>query len=120
MANIGLQTCTFVRGIIPVPKLRNMKWEVPGLNGYGLAILGYGDTQFRLAAVVYGTLTSCHAAAIALEQMQGTIVAVATDLGQSSNSIFLESVGGPEIGPWRIPGTNVTHRLEIEIKAVLV
>jgi hypothetical protein len=120
MSSIGSQTLTFLRGTIPLPKLRCVKWEVPGLNGYGVVVLGYGDSQFSLQAVFYGSLNDCHAAAYALELMQGTIQSLETDLGQTNSRVLLETVHPPNIVPWRIPGTTVTNRMETEIKCCVV
>jgi hypothetical protein len=117
---IGSVTCNYVKGAMPTPKMRAEVWQVPGINGYGLALLGVGDSAFSLNAIFYGTLADCGTWAANIQALQSAIVAVTNDLGQSYSQVFLVKVSTPDVQPRRHPGTTITHRAEIEIKAILV
>ena len=105
---------------MPTPKMRSEVWQVPGINGYGLALLGVGDSAFTLQAILYGTLAECGSWAASIQALQSAIVAVTNDLGQTYSQVFLIKTETPIVQPRRKPGTTITHRAEIEIKAILV
>ena len=115
MSSIGGTSCDFVRGSLPVLKMRNRMWSVPGLNGYGAMILGSGDSQARITCVGFGTKAAVNVWAAALYAMQGTIVTVVNDHGDTVANCFLNKVSNVAKTPARRPGTTTTTRGEVEI-----
>jgi len=107
-----------VRGSIPAVRERSEVWQVPGVDGYGVALLGQGDTKFKLLAVSYSSLVGVELWAASLQALQGTIGTVANDLGESWSTCFFERVATPTIRAAYMPGSAITHRAEIEIDAV--
>jgi len=120
MATIGGISCTFVNGSIPIAKQRNETWYRPGISGYGARTLGYGDTEFELTAILYDTAANVLTWEYALQALQGTIVTVTNDRGQTNTRCFLESVSTATPTGAYVPGTTTRVRGEIKIKAKVV
>ncbi len=120
MASIGSISCTFVRGAIPAWKERSEKWQVAGLDGYGVALLGAGDSEFSLQAVFYSNNSGVNLWATSLQALQGSIVTIINDHGDTNIRCFLDKVGTPTKTAAYMPGTGVTLRGEIPIEATIV
>jgi len=93
MANIGSVTCFRVIGTLPQPKMRLAVWTVPGIDGYGVQQLGNQDQPFDLSAVLYDTIANATAFKNALCALQGQIVTIVDDLGESTNNCVILEVG---------------------------
>lgn len=93
MGSIGTVTFDIIRGLTPAMKTRTETWEVPGIQGYGALRLGEGDAAFELVAVLY-----CADNATAqtqkgyIENLQGTVVDVTDDFGDTYNGIVVKHV----------------------------
>jgi hypothetical protein len=117
MAAIGGISCTFLRGQLPAKKARVRVWEIPGLDGVGAQILGLGDSGGELRAVQFGTYSQVVTWVALLEAMQGSLVTVVNDFGQSTPLFLVESVSVPRIRP--AIGSGYTTRGELSIRGVV-
>ncbi len=115
MASIGGTSCTFVRGCAPPMKIEADVWRVAGLNGFGIQQLGYGDAAGKLTAVFYSSDAGVDTWAAALHALQGTIVTVVNDHGDSRGDVFLARLSELVKTSAYQPGTGVTTRGQIEI-----
>jgi len=120
MASIGAVSCDLLSGEPPALKQRSEIWNVPGIDGYGVQVLGTGDAPFALRAVYFGTIAAVSAWAVALQALQGTVATVVNDAGVIYTRCFLASVGPLRRSAARRPGTAVASRGEIEIEGVRV
>lgn len=118
MASIGGTSCTFVRGVLPPLRVESHVWRAPGYNGYGIKLLGYGDAAGQVLAVFFSNDAGIDTWAAALHALQGTMVTVINDHGDSAGNVFLARVSVPVKSAARIPGSAVTTRGEIQIQAV--
>ncbi len=117
MASIAGIGCVFVKCVFPVWKVRSVKWTVPGIHGYGFALLGSGDAVFGITAVGYDDDDGIETWAAQLYAKQGSIQTIINDQGNTAQKCFLERVGTVEKMPAVIPGTDTTTRGVIRIKA---
>lgn len=92
MAAVGSVTCTFVRGVSPSLRSRVDTWQLPGIDGYGVQLLGRGDTEWMFEAVLYDDEGDVSTWYTQLEALQGTIVTVVDDWGDSYTNILLVRV----------------------------
>jgi hypothetical protein len=118
MASVGGVACTFVKGSIPAAlRMKSERWHRAGINGEGVLLLGYGGVETTIRAVLYSSNAGVNAWAALIQALQGTVATVIDDWG-SSASLYLQGVGNCEKRTARQPGSLVTCRGEIEIKAV--
>ena len=118
MASIGAVSCDYVKGDSPGQKMRNRVWNVPGLHGYGVALLGFGDAPFEFTAVKFGSGAALAVWAGSIEARQGTIVTITSDLGIVYGNSFIEQVGPLQLTT--ALGTGYTVRGELSIRGVRV
>jgi hypothetical protein len=97
MATVGGLSCDFVRGTGPAKKTRTQTWSVPGLNGYGAKVFGAGDSEGEFVLVKRGTYAAVATWVALIEAMQGTLVAVVNDWGQTTAAFLIEKVTVPEL-----------------------
>lgn len=116
MASIGNATCTDVRGEIPPLAMRSDVWTVPGLHGYGILLLGRGDSEFRLTCVLFSSASGAKAWEANLKALQGQFVTIITGYGSTHPNCFLRKVGNLRRQAAYHPGTAITTRAEIEIE----
>ena len=118
MASIGLVSCTFVKGTIPLLKMRVETWQVPGVDGYGAQLVGYGNAEFSVRAIGYGMFSVINSWAASLESLQGTVVTIVDDWGATSPYCLITRVHTPEFrAAW---GTHGDCRGEVRIEGVRV
>ena len=120
MAHIGGTTCTFVRGIWPLLKMRSRKWQVAGLGGYGILLLGSGHGACQLQAELMSSLIGVNTWANLIEAMQGQIITAENDFGHTTATLFADVISPPQIFPFYVPGTGVTSRGVILIRGTIV
>lgn len=119
-ASIGGVSCTFVRGTLPAQRERCELWEIPGLDGYGVALLGKADSETELVAVLVSTNAAVNTWIASLQLLQGTIASVTNDHGDTYAYCLLRKVGNARKTPAYVPGTAVTTRGEVPIVAVML
>lgn len=120
MAAIGAITCSHVKGEVPPQAERAEVWQVAGIAGYGVLLLGKGDSEFRLTAVLYSSAAGTKTWEASLKALQGTIVSITTDYGTIHANCFLARVGTMRRQAAYHPGTAITQRGEIEIEGIVV
>ena len=97
MATVGGLSCDFVRGLSAAKKLRTQVWSVPGLNGYGAKVFGLGDSESEFVLVKRGTFAAVMTWVALIEAMQGTLVAVVNDWGQTTTAFLVQKVSVPKL-----------------------
>jgi hypothetical protein len=120
MAQIGSTGCTFVKGMAPTPKQRVITWQVPGIDGYGAQLLGYGDGDFEFHAIAYGTALEILLWSQAIERHQGQIVSIIDDFGTVYTLCLITRVTPLKRTAALVPGTIVTTRGEMHVSGVVV
>lgn len=113
MASIGAVGCDYVKGDSPGLKMRSRVWNVPGLHGYGLQLLGLGDAPFEFAAVQFGSGATLETWADSIDALQGTIVTIVNDLGISYGNCFIEQVGPLQLTTAMAVGYSVRGELAV-------
>ncbi len=120
MPNVGAVSCTFVhdrQGSIPAAiRQRSQKWQVAGIDGTGVALLGKGDAAFTVTAVFYSSDAGVDLWAVQLQALQGTIVSILDDHGDAHSNCFLDKVHNVVKTAARQPGSGITTRGEIAIE----
>lgn len=99
MASVGGLACSIVRGNLTAKKIRTNVWEVAGINGYGAQQAGYGDSPFRVTAVLYSTAAGVQTWANLLAAMQGSVVTIINDWGNTFTGCLLVRVSEPQKTP---------------------
>ena len=94
MASIGGTTCDLLKGELPTLKPEVRTWRVPGIDGYGAHLLGDGDGEFSLLAVLFDSAGNVATWLSTLEAMQGTVVTI-VDTFSGSWSCLIKKVGIP-------------------------
>jgi len=117
MASIGGVTCTFVRGTVPAIREEAEVFRRPGIDGYGIHLTGKGDGLAPLTAVLYSTDAGCDTWAASLFGLQGSLVTVVNDHGDTVTSVFLRRVGNLVKTAAVAPG-GITMRGQIDIEAM--
>lgn len=99
MAAIGGVSCFSVHGPIGDLKERSEVFQHPGFDGFGIQLLGQGDSSFSLIAKQIANIATLTAWKLAIEALQGTVVSVTDDTGESYSSLFVEDakVGAYEV-----------------------
>ena len=118
MAAIGAISCTYLRGTFPALKARTLRWNVPGIDGYGLQVLGDGDAGCGLSAVLISSDALVDVWYVLLQAAQGTIVAATNDHGDVTAALFLQRVGRLRKTP-HYDGVNTT-RGQVALEGVIV
>jgi len=118
MASIGGVSCTFVRGNVPAIREEGEVFRRAGIDGFGIHLTGKGDGVAPLVAVYYGTDALVDAWAASLYALQGSLVTVVNDHGDSVANVFLRRVGNLRKTAAVVPGTATTTRGQIDIEAI--
>jgi hypothetical protein len=118
MASIAGITCTFIRGTPPEPTQRVETFQSPGVDGYGAQLLGLGDSEFEVTAVLFGTLAACLTWAAQVRALKGAVVSITTDLGATYDNRLIVEAQPAQITPAIQPGTTNTHRAEVALRGV--
>lgn len=118
MASVGGQACTFLKGEAPSQKMRTRIWQIPGIHGYGAQLLGLGDSQFEFTAVLLSTAAGVATWVGLIEAMQGTIVSVITDWGNTYSNCLITEISQPQVTT--AVGYGITARGELKIKGVII
>ena len=118
MASIGGITCFRVIGTLPQPKMKLAVWTVPGINGYGLQMLGNQDQAFELQAVVYDSWANVLEFKNQLCALQGQIVTIVDDLGDSTDNCVILEVGQARMEA-AVAAGGIQERCEVPIKGVI-
>jgi len=116
---IGAISCTFVRGCLPPLRAEADVWRVAGIDGYGIHLLGDGDAAGRLLVSLLSNDAGVDTWAAFLHALQGEIVTVVNDHGDTTTNVFLAAVGNLRKSAAYQPGGAVTTRGEIEIEAIV-
>ena len=96
MSSVAGVNCTMVHdrdGTIPsVVRELSESWHVPGLDGIGLQLVGRGDAEFSVEAVLYSNDAGVDLWAASLYALQGTIGSIVDDHGDTYTYCFIRSV----------------------------
>jgi hypothetical protein len=95
MAAIGGITVDIMRGRPSGLRKRVEVWEVLGLDGTGVMTQGRGNRGTELLLIRFGTRATVTAWFTAVEALQGTIVTVVDDLGDSHTNMLVQEMGEP-------------------------
>jgi len=117
MPYIGSVACYRVIGTLPVPKMRLAVWTVPGLNGYGAQDMGLQDQAFEVTAVLYDINVNVHSWKDALCALQGQIVTIIDDHGETTANCLIVEVGQAKIEA--ALGPTFDQRGEVPIRGVI-
>jgi hypothetical protein len=120
MASIGGTSCTFVKGTLPAQREESEVWRVPGINGYGIALMGLGDSRTELTAVIFDTAANVNSWTATLQLLQGAIGEITNDHGDSYALCYFNRVGNLKKDTIRIPGSATNCRGEVQIEAILL
>ncbi len=115
-ANIGGTACTFVKGAVP-NGVREVvtRFRRAGIDGYGAIKTGKGDSSYVLRAIGYGSKVEVKNWATAIEAMQGTVIGVENDFGDTHGDSLLDRVTPPRKSAAYKPGSSQTTRGEMQI-----
>ena len=93
MSSIGDIGVDMIKGL-PVPtRYRVDTWQVPGLDGYGAQKLGSGDAEFDITVILYETdNANANADVYNLQQLQGELVTIVDDYGDTYNNVLVTKV----------------------------
>ncbi len=115
-ANIGGTNCTFVKGTIPTAVREvTRRFRRAGIDGHGAVQTGKGDSSYVLRAILYGTKAAINTWATAIEAMQGTVIAVENDFGDTHGSSLADRVTPPRKSAAKKPNSSQTTRGEMQI-----
>ena len=118
MASIGSLTCFRVIGTLPASKMKLAVWTVPGINGYGAQDLGYQDQPFEVVAVFYSNNLGVHVWKNSLDALQGQIVSITDDHGETTANCLITEIGQARIEAALAAG-GITQRAEIPVRGVV-
>jgi hypothetical protein len=117
LASIGDITCFRVIGTLPSPKTKLAVWTVPGIDGYGVQALGQQDQAFEVVAVLYDSIDNAISFKDNLCDLQGQIVTIVDDLGDSTDNCVILSVGQAVMEAALTPSSQV--RCAVPIRGVV-
>lgn len=117
---IGGISCTLVKGAVGPLRLRSETWQVPGLHGYGVLLLGGGDGEATVRAILLSSGAGVNAWAANLYALQGQIVTIVDETGSVYTSCLVKKVHPVVKTTAYIPGSAVTTRGEIQIEVLRV
>lgn len=106
MAAIGGVSCFSLHGPIGDLKERSETYQHPGFDGFGIQLLGQGDSNFNLIAKQIANIATVTAWKLAVEALQGTVVSVTDDTGETYTSLFVEDV---KVGPYEMRMNPATY-----------
>jgi hypothetical protein len=119
MASIGSISCFRVIGTLPEPKMKLAVWTVPGLNGYGAQMLGNQDQAFEVLAVFYSSWSGVLGFKDALCALQGQIVTIVDDLGDTTNNCLIVEIGQARMEAAQAAG-GIQERCEVPVRGVVL
>ncbi|KKN53079.1 hypothetical protein LCGC14_0605910 [marine sediment metagenome] len=120
--SVGGVACDIVRPSSPIAKRTRVGlWIIPGLTGVGAHRLGQNDSQFEFICIEYATSAQINTWAGLIGALQGTVIAITDDHGDSYTGMLVVSVSNPsKIPAWQIQGLGIAGRRgEISIQGVL-
>lgn len=120
---VGGVACDIVRPDSPIAKKTRLgMWIIPGLNGVGAHKLGQNDSQFRFVCVEYATRAAINTWAALIESLQGSVIVIVDDHGETYAGMLVVQVSNPSKVPaWHPQSLGTTgYRGEITIQGVLV
>ena len=118
MAAIGATNCDMVKGEAPNLKQAVDVWRFPGHSGYGAQLLGLDDAAFVFRAILFDTYALVGDWADDLYDLQGTVVSIVNDQGNTFTNCLIQSVSAVNFTTAKIPGSNSDTRGEAEIRGV--
>lgn len=95
-----------------------MLWRVPGMDGYGAQWMGRNDSPFEVVAVLYSNTEGITLWKTAIENLQGTIVSITNDHGNTSANCLITKVSPMRSIAARAAG-GITQRGEITVEGVV-
>jgi hypothetical protein len=119
MASIGNVGCTFVKGFCPAAKMRLEVWTVPGLDGYGAAVMGRNDAPFQVLAILYSNILGIDLWRTQLESLQGHIVTIVNDQGVSFPNCLILKLS-PLKSAAAFAESGITQRGEMTVEGVVL
>lgn len=120
MASIGGITCTFLRGVPPALKEEAAITRRPGMDGYEIHLTGRGDSQGELTATLMSSDSGCDTWIGQIQALQGTVVTVVNDHGDTVTGCYVVHVGQPTKRASYRPGTTLTTRADVQIQMLRV
>jgi len=93
---LGGVSATFVRGRPRELKTALDIWVVAGRDGYGVMDIGLRNSEFRFEVVNYDTSADLETWAASMAALQGTIITVVNDFGDSYDKMLVVRVGQAE------------------------
>lgn len=90
--SVGSVACHIVKGVAPEMKSRTLMVQRSGIDGYCALLLGRGDSEFQIEAILFGSFTSVDVWTQALRALQGTVVAIEDDWGKVQENCLLVQV----------------------------
>ena len=97
--SIGGHACDFVKGTLRALKETVETWRLPGVDGYGAQLLGFGDSSWQFTGVLYDSNTNVEAWFADLEALQGSIISITDDWGETYSNFLVTEVGVPSKTP---------------------
>ena len=116
---VGGVACSRVVGFARPQAERAQVWQVAGVDGYGIHLMGKGDSQNQFRLVYYGTTASCNAWYIGIRNLQGSILQIINEQGETFANQFVQSVGAPQRQTAN-DLSSTTTRFEVQIQTITV
>ncbi len=92
---IGGNACDLVKGTLRALKETIETWRLPGVDGYGAQLLGFGDSSWEFTGVKYDSNANIEAWFADLEALQGSIISITDDWGETYQRLLVTQVGVP-------------------------
>lgn len=90
MPSIGAIQCSIVRGNPRLQTERVELYQVPGIDSYGVHLIGKGDGRWRASAVLYSTPSLVELWYQSIQSQVGSLVIITNDWGvQCPQSILI-------------------------------
>jgi len=100
MASIGGVACHYVRDTVPANTLRMNTWNIPGLSGTGVQLLGYGDGDWEVRCEYFAaTYLLADAWLASIQALKGSVVTIIDDFGTTSTYRLVCGFGPPKRYP---------------------
>ena len=94
---IGTLACSFLRGYSGPLRERLTRWNIPGIDGTGVHLLGRVGLDSRLTAIIISTRPGARLWYDTLASMTGTIVNITNDEGNTMTSQLIVEVSQARI-----------------------
>jgi hypothetical protein len=123
--SIGSVVCSRVIGHARPQATRVQTWQIPGVNGYGVHLLGDGNSESQFAAIAYGRDTVVSGVIhlptwyASLRDTQGTIITITNEQGIAFADQLVLEVGDPQRQTAN-DLNNITARFQVNIRTVTV